>query len=58
MIEIERYESGVKKLERHLDKKNRLHNPYGPALISYYEDGDIEDKLYFLEGKERECLLC
>ena len=53
MVEIERYESGKIKLERHLDENNKLHSLYGPALISYYEDGDIEDKCYFIHGVEK-----
>ena len=29
----------------------KLHNPHGPAIRSWYENGQLESETYFLNGK-------
>ena len=47
---------GIVKEIKYLNGKKELHNNNGPALVMYYENGNIKSKYWYQNGKlHREC---
>ena len=49
---VEYYDDGNVKCVEWLDEAWELHNPHGPALQLFYEDGTLEVQEFYIDGKE------